>query len=118
MKYLYVFIVLFFTACSTLHKDVELYKEFEKYKQFSSKNSSYTKFFTNPITEKINENNKSQLLFSQYMSKELNHFSITRENIGCLTINGLSAENEAIAFFLEYKNENDKWLISDIDISF
>lgn len=118
MKYLYIFIILFSSACSTLPEDVELYNVFEEYKLFSSKGSGYAEFFSNFITKKIKGSNKSQLLFSKYMSKERSHFSITRKNIGCLTINGFSAKNEAVTFYLEYKNEHSKWLISDIDVSF
>jgi len=118
MKYLYMLTILFATACSTLNKDVELYNIFEKYKQSSSENKGYSKYFSSAITNKINNKNKSQLLFSKYMSKELSHFESSSANIGCLTINGLSAKNEAVAFYLEYKNEKGNWLISDIDVSF
>jgi len=118
MKYLYMFIIIFFTGCSTLNKDVELYNIFEKHKQSSSENKVYSKYFSSTITDKINNKNKSQLLFSKYMFKELSHFESSSGNRGCLTINGLSTKNEAVAFYLEYKNENGKWLISDIDVSF
>ncbi len=118
MKYLYIFIILFSSACSTLYKDAELYEKFAEYKRFSQENKGYAKLFSNSIIEKINSNNKSQLLFSKYMNKELSHFVRMNKNIGCLTINGLSAKKEAITFYLEYKNEHGEWLISDIDISF
>ncbi len=114
----YIFIILFSSACSTLYKDAELYEKFAEYKRFSQENKGYAKLFSNSIIEKINSNNKSQLLFSKYMNKELSHFVRTNKNIGCLTINGLSAKKEAITFYLEYKNEHGEWLISDIDISF
>jgi len=118
MKYLYMFIIILSTACSTLNKDVNLYNIFEKYKQSSSENKGYAKYFSSTITKKINNKNESQLLFSKYMNKELSHFESSSKNKGCLTINGLSTKNESVAFYLEYKNEHGEWLISDIDISF
>jgi len=118
MKYLCIFFALLVSSCTSLNKESTLYSNYEQYKESILKSKSYIKYFSEVITNNINAGNESQLLFSKYMSKELDHYERINNKIGCLTVNGVGDKNEPISFFLEYKNENKKWLISDIDVTF
>ena len=118
MRNICILLSLVIVGCSTPNKKSTLYANYEEYKNSSLKSKGYTEYFSEVVTNKINTGNKSQLLFSKYMKKELHHYEKKNNNKGCLTINGVAAENKPISFFLEYKNKNGKWLISDIDVSF
>lgn len=117
-------LVIALYGCAHLTKHETFYSEFCKYSESvrdSNMIENYARFFHPSLTAGIDINEpstRSQLQFSKYMDKEVAHYEVLHGDIGCLTVDGTSAENNPVSFYVEYKKENDEWLISDVDVSF
>jgi len=124
MKIIPPLLVLLLYGCAHFSGSNSLYTEFAKYKTSVDESrliDSYPLYFDPLLTGNIdidNPSTASQLEFSKYMTREITHYEEVRNSKGCLTVNGVGSEDNPIAFYIEYKNIDNKWLISDIDVSF
>jgi len=121
VKHILIIFMSLLASCTSVKNTDVLHAQFTNYSDYSKSDldiMGYAQYFSENIIKKINKKNSSQLLFAQYMSREIDHFSEIDENIGCLTINGVDKSNNPIAFYLRYDLTEKQWLISGIDISF
>lgn len=124
MKNIISLLVVLLYGCAHITTSEQLYNTYSKYNHNLNKQNVlkyYHQFFHPDLTKSVNaknDNSLSQFLFYTYMAKENGHYEKIYGNSGCLTVNGIDSDNRMIAFYIEYKNYNDKWLMSDIDVSF
>ena len=81
----------------------------------------YSLYFDAALVNNVDINDPStasQLAFANYMIEEVSHYELTLNNKGCLTVNGLDADKAPVAFYIQYHQVNNKWLILDIDVAF
>lgn len=122
-KYMALFFV-FLHGCATITTSGMLYNAYSEYRHKLNKQNvsyDYQYFFHPNLTKSANTKDSSvlsQLLFHGYMAEELEHYEKIHGNKGCLTVNGIDSNKNMVAFYIEYKNHNNKWLISDINVSF
>ncbi len=124
MRYLLLSLVLFLGGCATYKSELTLYSTFVDYKSNLSSdniNEVSPEFFSDKLLSKLKLDSSEiidQLLFKNYMIKELNHFEIIGNDFNCLTINGYDTENMPISFNLKYIDSNERWLIDEINVLF
>lgn len=124
MKIFVLFSLMLLISCAHLATNHSLYTNYSEYKKSVSESKlvdHYNRYFDPKLTESVDVNDpsvKAQLEFSNYMTKEINHFEDIENSKGCLTVNGVDSDGSAIAFYIQYNKSNEKWLISDIDVSF
>lgn len=115
---------LIIQGCAHISEKSSLYSEFMEYRESvegSTLLENYTKYFDPALTSDIDltdSSTVSQLEFSKMMAEEVQYFELVSKTKGCLTVNGKGVESNPIAFYIEYKYINEKWLIADIDVSF
>lgn len=116
--------VAFLYGCMHLIENDYLYGHYSEYKKSVDESKlieSYTQYFDPVLTSGLDVNKpsiKSQLEFSKYMVMEESHYEVMQKDKGCLTVNGVDENNAAVAFYIQYNRSNERWLISDIGVSF
>lgn len=126
MKYLHILILtIVFSGCSTLKtNEVQLFDSynqlFYEVKEGDIIQNRY-KYFTNNYLKEVNPedaNSRILLKLSNYINKEISHYQKINDSYGCLSINGFDENKEPLSLHIEYKIENNMWLINYIFVSF
>lgn len=126
MKAAYLLPVLtLITACATTNSQQQpLYMEFSQYSEkVNAQNikTQYQNYFTqSPLAgESLDDPDViDHLLFPRYMKTQTDSFEKTDKATGCLTVNGVSNEDEPMTFSLEYAATNNGWRINKILMAF
>lgn len=124
MKFIVILFTILICSCAS-NSNYELlhskYSYYEKNINESNLSQLSSDFFSRDLLSGLNVNDfqvVEQLLFKSYMSKKLESFEAISGNVGCLTINGLDADEAPIAFNIKYINENESWVIDEIGVLF
>lgn len=124
MRLFLLSLVFLMGACATHKTELTLYSTFVDYKSNISKDNITEvspKFFSEQLLSKLNLNSSEiieQLLFKNYMAREVNHLETIGEGFSCLTVNGYDTEDMPISFNLKYIDSNHRWLIDEINVLF
>jgi len=123
--YLPIILSLLFSSCAALKTDTaQLYDAYNKLSQ-EVKNGEIvlnrSEYFTTNYLKEVNPNDKNSLLLlklSNYIYKDVSHYQIFNNNMGCLSINGIDKNNEPLSLHVEYNKKNDAWLVNYVFLSF
>ena len=123
-KYIVVFILLLLSSCAQQEiRNVDLHA---KYSQLSTavKNKSVveqrTQYFSTKYLKEVNPSDVQSLdllTLTNYIDKEASHYQKIKDAQGCLTINGFEQAGDPVSLFIEYKNENNNWLVNYIYVN-
>ena len=124
MRVLLFICILFLGACATYQQAPPLYSAFLEYDSITSRNNiiqSSPNFFSENLLNKLTLSSSAvaeQLLFKEYMAKQINNVETVMGTSGCLTINGVDSESMPISFNLKYIKSEERWLIDEINVFF
>jgi len=124
MRFILLLFVLVLGACATHVPDEVLYSNFLDYKSNITRGNiieSSPNFFSKQLLDKLNLTSSEvteQLLFKNYMAKQINNIEIIGDSFGCLTVNGYDLENMPMSFNLKYIEVEQRWLIDEINVLF
>ncbi|MFK5950262.1 MAG: hypothetical protein QM500_15990 [Methylococcales bacterium] len=116
-----VFIVSVF-SCVSVKKDVSLFDEYKLY--VFSINENEAVFLKNMLSSEVR--NKIKLTgedafpilssFHGVLKEVTGQYQLINNNKGCLTVNGYDENKSPVSLYIEYINENSKWLLSYVEV--
>ena len=111
-------------GCASVKGSKTLYGAYSDYVSIADRNNIIDvadDFFSrNLLGEgyRSNPDAANQLLFKNYMSNTHSHFESIENDVGCLIVNGTTAEGEPVVFSLKYSAGSTGWLIDGIHVGF
>jgi len=117
---LLVSLILSFTlfACSILKvEQTDLYKEYVKQTQAVKNNTIVANrklFFTSEYLKEVDLTDEKSLLplkLSKYIHQVSSHYQKLEGQKGCLSVNGIEINEDPVTIYVEYKKEQDLWLV-------
>lgn len=111
-------------ACATVEDSDKLYGAYSDYVSVADRDNIIEvadDFFSRNLLGEGYQSNPDaadQLLFKNFMSNTHSHYESIENDVGCLIINGTTAEKEPVVFSLKYSAGFAGWLIDGIHIGF
>lgn len=119
-KYLSIFIVFLLYGCNQIKESTNLFEIYQHYIKSAKETEVVYNMLTSELRVKINTLGLDQFpiitSFPTAISNTKNHYQVIENTKGCLTINGFDKDNSPVSLYVEYTNENKKWLLSFVEI--
>lgn len=117
MKVILVAITALIIGCSTSQPLYDSYSDYSEKTHNSNIIELAPQYFSDNILEEGYETLSYMpdfLLFKKSMKQQHSHFEKSKNQKGCLVVNGFNDKNEKVIFSLEYVKPSEKWLINFI----
>jgi hypothetical protein len=119
-KYLSILIGFLLFGCSQIKENTDLFGIYGNYIKSAKETEVVFNMLTSELRVKINNLGSDQFpiitSFPTVISNSKNHYQVIDKAKGCLTINGFDKSNSPVSLYIEYTNENNKWLLSFVEI--
>jgi len=119
-KYLSIFVIFLLFSCSQIKENTNLFGQYEHYIKSAKETEIVFNMLASELSVKIKNLGSDQFPvitgFPTVISNTKSHYQIIDKAKGCLTINGFDKGNSPVSLYIEFTNENNKWLLSFVEI--
>ena len=123
MKNIQLLLLVFFLfSCANSKEGVDFYDNYVVYAQSVKDNNVFfvKEMLSAELREKVDTYKPDDFPilteFPNVLVDIESHYQIIKNNKGCLTLNGYDDSSSPVSLFLEYSNENSRWLLAYVEI--